>query len=880
MSVKGSAEARVSAELSTPTKEVDALQLEVTRLREEKRLAGEIFAETICSYEDEVRQLKEALATTQQQLRAVVEAAPLAVERRRQRSHSQPREQHERVAGTEGIEDATAASSGNSVQGDNSSPRDRSLASSHSMSDRQTKHNQTADTADHETAPVCSRSFSRKWIRTRIGSPPEVSEASAVSRGGAGFFYRKQTSEALDGRSLEREQSRGISSLPRISSHRSWKTLLFSKERFTSGKMVLTSDPAQTQGIYSWRYGRARRLGGPEGGLQGAPSSAVWVDSILPDWETQRETAAFEVILQLGVPHDVRGEVWKRAIGDQMRLTPKFYELLVARMDTARRHLLRTNSKYRERIEYIGGSTMPASTHAQEAESGAHQQPTEARTVQNSKVCSLCGSRTDGPSETNLPSSGTEGSRSSDKAESSDCIGRDCFMWEGEVFTSFLAISADLHRTLPRLGLFSSRPTTGWSKPNAEAAPNPAPDLSDSLSTPMGSTLRAHSLEFAVPSDAARPTPEEARADDKDSSNNSSCNSWGENADAVDLCASEGRSSATEDVRSSSFPCCEGGQGTQRPLQGLSPERRAAAAPPDSQAVAPVPFGMAGGEKMETFLQTVLEAYVMLRPDLGYVQGMAFIAATLLLYMDEYSAFVCFANLMLRRSLHAFYTFDMPVVEIYFRTFDALLEERHPQLLTHFEQIGIETDVFLVDWMYTLFTRCLPFELLGRVWDLFVTKGDVVLFQTSLAIVSYFHQELQEGSLDECMAILSPSTTTRFQAIQTDKFIELLFAIRILPQRLEALMCQVQKTLNERRKKVQCIVGAPTRLLLRHLTSEAPPSRTAKGTVSAAAAGDDAVKVLPPEETERQSQRGDTDVASARFHRRSFTWTVQGASCE
>ena len=49
---------------------------------------------------------------------------------------------------------------------------------------------------------------------------------------------------------------------------------------------------------------------------------------------------------------------------------------------------------------------------------------------------------------------------------------------------------------------------------------------------------------------------------------------------------------------------------------------------------------------MELFLQTLLEVFVMLRPDLGYVQGMAFIAATLLLYMDEYSAFVCFANLM------------------------------------------------------------------------------------------------------------------------------------------------------------------------------------------------------------------------------------------
>ena len=47
----------------------------------------------------------------------------------------------------------------------------------------------------------------------------------------------------------------------------------------------------------------------------------------------------------------------------------------------------------------------------------------------------------------------------------------------------------------------------------------------------------------------------------------------------------------------------------------------------------------------------------------------------------------------------------MSVVEVYFRSFDALLAERHPQLLQHFEEIGLVTDVFLVDWMYTLFTR-------------------------------------------------------------------------------------------------------------------------------------------------------------------------------
>ena len=78
--------------------------------------------------------------------------------------------------------------------------------------------------------------------------------------------------------------------------------------------MLPGSDYAQALGVSSWRSsrGRERRLGGPQGGPHGAPSSAVWVDSILPDWEAQRETAAFDIILQKGIPHDVRGEVWKR----------------------------------------------------------------------------------------------------------------------------------------------------------------------------------------------------------------------------------------------------------------------------------------------------------------------------------------------------------------------------------------------------------------------------------------------------------------------------------------------------------------------------------------------------------------------------------------
>ena len=47
----------------------------------------------------------------------------------------------------------------------------------------------------------------------------------------------------------------------------------------------------------------------------------------------------------------------------------------------------------------------------------------------------------------------------------------------------------------------------------------------------------------------------------------------------------------------------------------------------------------------------MLGAFVCFRPDVGYVQGMSFIAAVLLLNMEPAVAFVAFANL-LNQPLH------------------------------------------------------------------------------------------------------------------------------------------------------------------------------------------------------------------------------------
>lgn len=58
-------------------------------------------------------------------------------------------------------------------------------------------------------------------------------------------------------------------------------------------------------------------------------------------------------------------------------------------------------------------------------------------------------------------------------------------------------------------------------------------------------------------------------------------------------------------------------------------------------------------------LYRILEAFTMYRPDIGYVQGMSYVAATLLLFMDnEYQSFVTFCNLMTKYPIMPFYSFN------------------------------------------------------------------------------------------------------------------------------------------------------------------------------------------------------------------------------
>ncbi|KAI9842406.1 MAG: hypothetical protein M1837_007150 [Sclerophora amabilis] len=128
-----------------------------------------------------------------------------------------------------------------------------------------------------------------------------------------------------------------------------------------------------------------------------------------------------------------------------------------------------------------------------------------------------------------------------------------------------------------------------------------------------------------------------------------------------------------------------------------------------------------GGQRL---LFRVLHALALYFPDVGYVQGMASLAATFLCYFDEETAFVMLVRLWQLRGLE----------RLYKSGFGGLMEA-----LEEFEQkwlaggdvakkltdLGVGPTAYGTRWYLTLFNYSIPFAAQLRVWDVFLLLGDV-----------------------------------------------------------------------------------------------------------------------------------------------------------
>ena len=150
----------------------------------------------------------------------------------------------------------------------------------------------------------------------------------------------------------------------------------------------------------------------------------------------------------------------------------------------------------------------------------------------------------------------------------------------------------------------------------------------------------------------------------------------------------------------------------------------------------------------------MLVAYSNLDPAVGYCQGMSNVAAFLLLYFDEETAFDLLVRLLWRDGLRLLYMSGFGLLFEAFFIQERLMAKLTPLLEARLGQLGIGPSVYATKWYLTLFLS-FPVSLSNRVWDLFLFYGFDWLIVLAVALLGYHEDTLLRLDYEPAMQFLS-----------------------------------------------------------------------------------------------------------------------------
>eukprot|EP01012_Entosiphon_sulcatum_P011709 TRINITY_DN1720_c0_g1_i1.p1 TRINITY_DN1720_c0_g1~~TRINITY_DN1720_c0_g1_i1.p1 ORF type:complete len:365 (+),score=90.15 TRINITY_DN1720_c0_g1_i1:132-1226(+) len=154
-------------------------------------------------------------------------------------------------------------------------------------------------------------------------------------------------------------------------------------------------------------------------------------------------------------------------------------------------------------------------------------------------------------------------------------------------------------------------------------------------------------------------------------------------------------------------------------------------------------------------LRNVLHAYAVFNPEVGYCQGMGFVAATLIIHMpNDEECFWTLVRMMTIYDMENLYKHGFPLLQEKFHTLWGLLHTHCPPLERHLKEQGIDLSFFTPDWFLTLFAYQFSPPLLLRIWDIFMCEGWKIVFRVGLALLQWEEPNLMQLDMEGLLPAL------------------------------------------------------------------------------------------------------------------------------
>ena len=191
-------------------------------------------------------------------------------------------------------------------------------------------------------------------------------------------------------------------------------------------------------------------------------------------------------------------------------------------------------------------------------------------------------------------------------------------------------------------------------------------------------------------------------------------------------------------------------------------------------------------------LALVLYATSVTRPDLGYVQGMAYVAGMLVAHIsDPYIAYQTLLNMVTKEHLYAFLTMDRTLMARFYQVFFFILRavDTHTHKVFESRCRDLHPDLYLLPWFQTMFTKILPFPVCARLWDMYVVEGLAVLIKAAIVLLRGVAKHMGSAAMEELLAVMTSTKHKVWEQLtQEEHFFKEMESIAITAQQRSWLL--------------------------------------------------------------------------------------------
>ncbi|KAL1497664.1 hypothetical protein ABEB36_008587 [Hypothenemus hampei] len=161
-----------------------------------------------------------------------------------------------------------------------------------------------------------------------------------------------------------------------------------------------------------------------------------------------------------------------------------------------------------------------------------------------------------------------------------------------------------------------------------------------------------------------------------------------------------------------------------------------------------------GREPLPNMLYNVLATFAHQNSEVGYCQGLSYVAGLILLVTKDEAASFWLLKTLIEQLLPKYYVRTMSGLITDLDVLNELVRKYEPLVQRHIQNIGMPWAMGTTKWFICLYADVLPTETVLRIWDSLFFEGSKILFRVALTLIRLHKAAiLQTSDLSELTGV-------------------------------------------------------------------------------------------------------------------------------